>query len=115
MIIADISRKQRIKGNGKQPPAVMEEDRKWAEKGRKFGFLTYDDGWTIEFHAVTQEEIDIVLELVKDARPFFSADEDPVLRIIGEEAAAFYCGQKSVEDAADIIQNRVQLYVNEIR
>ena len=93
----------------------LEDDREWAAKGRDFGFLTYEDGWIIEFHALTQEEIDTVLELVKDAKPFYSAEEDDVVKIIGEEAPAYYRGQKSLEDVAEIIQNRVQLYVNERR
>ena len=93
----------------------LEEDRKWAEKGRNFGFLTYPDGWTIEFHALTREEIDTILVLAKDAKPYFSAGEDEVIRIIGEEAPACYSGQKSPEDVAKIIQNRVQLYVDENR
>lgn len=93
----------------------LEEDRKWAEKGRNFGFLTYSDGWTIEFHALTREEIDTILVLARDARPYFSAGEDEIIKIIGEEAPACYSGQKSPEDVAAIIQNRVQLYVNENR
>lgn len=93
----------------------LEEDRKWAEKGRNFGFLTYPDGWIIEFHALTQEEIDTILVLAKDAKPYFSAEEDEVIRIIVEEALACYSGQKSPEDVAKIIQNRVQLYVDENR
>lgn len=93
----------------------LEDDREWAAKGRDFGFLTYEDGWIIEFHALTQEEIDTVLELVKDAKPFYSVEEDDVVKIIGEEAPAYYRGQKSLEDVAEIIQNRVQLYVNEHR
>lgn len=94
---------------------ALEEDREWAEEGKKFGFAIYDDGWTIEFHALTQEEVDTVLGLVKDARPYFSAEEDQVIRIISEEAAAYYSGQKRAEDVAGIIQNRVRLYVNESR
>ncbi len=91
----------------------LEDDRKWAEEGRRFGAQIYDDGWIIEFHALTQEEIDTVLGQVKDARPYFSAEEDQVIRIISEEAAAYYSGQKSPEEVTRVIQNRVQLYVNE--
>ncbi len=36
-----------------------------------------------------------------------------IIRIINEEAGAYYSGQKSVEDAAGLIQNRIQVYVNE--
>ena len=56
-----------------------------------------------------------MLGLAKGARPFCSAEEDDVVKIIGEEAPAYYSGQKPLEDVAKIIQNRVQLYVNENR
>lgn len=93
----------------------LEEDRQWAEKGRKFGYLTYSDGWVIEFHALKREEIDIILDQAKEARPYFSAEGDEVIKIIGEEAASFYSGQKGAEDVMRTIQNRVRLYVNENR
>ena len=38
---------------------------------------------------------------------------DALGRIIGEEAAPFFNGDKSVEDVAEIIQSRVWLYLNE--
>ncbi len=91
----------------------LEADRKWEEAGRGFGARIYDDGWTIEFHALTQEEIDAVLALVKDAKPYFSAEDNDIIKIVNEEAPAYYSGQKKPEDVAKVIQNRVQLYVNE--
>lgn len=94
---------------------TLEDDRKWEEEGHSFGGRIYEDGWIIEFHALTQEEIDIVLGLVKDARPFYSAEDDEVVKIIGEEAPAYYSGQRKVEDVAEIIQNRVRSYVDENR
>ena len=36
-----------------------------------------------------------------------------ITNIIAEEAPAFYCGQKTAEEVADIIQNRVTVYLNE--
>lgn len=36
-----------------------------------------------------------------------------ITNIIAEEASAFYCGQKTAEEVADIIQNRVTVYINE--
>ena len=66
-------------------------------------------------HPVTREEIEIIMDLVPNTTPFFSAEDDAVIRIIQEEAGAYYSGQKSVEDVVDIIQNRIQVYVNENR
>ena len=92
---------------------AIEDDRIWAEEGHSFGGRIYDDGWVMEFHAGTREEIDAVLALVKDAKPFRSAEGDEIIKIIGEEAPAFYSGQKSLEDVAEVIQSRVRIYVNE--
>lgn len=39
--------------------------------------------------------------------------DEKVMEIVSEEVAAFFAGSKSASDVADMIQNRVQLYVNE--
>jgi len=33
--------------------------------------------------------------------------------IISEETQAFFSGQKSAQETADIVQNRVNIYINE--
>ena len=62
---------------------------------------------------LTWDDFNVVLKLVPDATPFFSVDDDEIINIINEEAGAYYSGQKGIEDVVNIIQNRVQLYVNE--
>ena len=62
---------------------------------------------------LTWDEINIVLELLPDATPFFSVKDDEIIQIINEEAGAYYSGQKGVDDVVGVIQNRVQLYVDE--
>ena len=42
-----------------------------------------------------------------------SATEAKVREIISEELDAYYAGAKSAADTAEVIQNRVQLYLNE--
>ena len=44
----------------------------------------------------------------------YTYDEN-LMRIIEEESAAFFSGQKKAKEVADIIQSRVQIYVNETR
>ncbi|MCM1187701.1 MAG: extracellular solute-binding protein [bacterium] len=63
----------------------------------------------------TWDDVNVALKLVPDATPFFSAEDDEIIKIINEEAGAYYSGQKRVEDVADIIQNRVRVYVDENR
>lgn len=41
--------------------------------------------------------------------------DDNLEEIINEEAAAFFAGQKSAAEVADIIQSRAQVYINESR
>lgn len=38
---------------------------------------------------------------------------DNLLKIVKEEAAAYFNGQKSVEDVAIIIQSRMSIYISE--
>lgn len=73
----------------------------------------YMDGLHFNSHPVTMEEINIIMELVPNATPFFSAEDNTVIKIIQEEAGAYYSGQKGIDDVVSIIQNRVQVYVNE--
>ena len=72
----------------------------------------YQDGWSYTYRVATQEEVDLVMQLIESARPVYNSN-DEVLNIINEEAAAFWQGQKSVDDVANIIQSRINIYVNE--
>lgn len=42
-------------------------------------------------------------------------NNEEINNIITEEAAAFFEGQKSAKDVADVVQSRVKIYVNENR
>lgn len=75
--------------------------------------MSYQDGWSYTYHVVTQEEVDKVMELMRTAKPLSgSGGNDEITNIIVEEAEAFYKGQKSVDEVADIIQSRVKMYVS---
>ena len=69
--------------------------------------------FAIEKDEVTWDDVNMVLELVSDATPFFSVGNDEIIKIINEEAGAYYSGQKGIDDVVSLIQNRIQLYVNE--
>lgn len=84
-------------------------------KSDVFPELIYSDGTTFQYHALTCEDVNVMLNLVPDAQPYFDAEGDEVIRIICEEAAGYHSGQKSAEEVAGVIQNRVHLYVNENR
>ena len=74
----------------------------------------YDD-FTMEIMAATQEEIDAVRELIASAEKLSGSLNVQLMNIINEEAEPFFKGQKSASDTAEIIQNRIQIYVNENR
>lgn len=67
---------------------------------------------TYEYRTPTQEEIDIVLELIEITR-LGSDNDEQIMNIIGEDAATFFQGQKSVDEVAETIQRRVTVYVSE--
>ena len=73
----------------------------------------YDD-FSIEIYAATEDEVAAVRKLMESANSSFRYDVQ-MNNIIEEETAAFFEGQKSAKDVADIIQSRVQIYVNENR
>lgn len=72
----------------------------------------YDD-FNIDIYAATQEEIDTVKEIIASANRSANSINEELSNIITEETEAFFKGQKSAEETAKIIQNRIQVYVNE--
>ncbi len=73
----------------------------------------YDD-FQIEIYAATEEEVAAVRNLIESADNAYQYDMQ-MFSIIEEETGAFFEGQKSAKEVADIIQSRVQIYVNENR
>ena len=68
----------------------------------------------IEIFAMTQEEVDQVVVFINATNRVFSYDEK-LFEIISEECQPYFADQKSVEETAKLVQNRVSLYVNEQR
>lgn len=79
------------------------------------GGFSYQDGWSYEYRKPTQEEVDLVMQLMDIAKPVSYTQNDEVMNIINEEAEAFYKGQKTVDEVASVIQSRVKIYVGENR
>ncbi len=68
----------------------------------------FEDTWT----EVTQEDIDALYEVI-NASCDGSVLDQHIWNIIEEEAEVYFGGEKSAEETAMIIQNRVQIYVSE--
>ncbi len=77
------------------------------------GGFSYSDGWSYDYRIPTQEEVDLTRTLMELAKPVTYSQGDEVLNIINEEAAAFYKGQKGVDEVASVIQSRIKIYVGE--
>lgn len=80
------------------------------ESKGSFGY----DGYAIEIYAANQEEVDAVTNIINDCDKVFTYDLN-LYNIIAEETTPFFEGQKSAKEVANIIQSRVQMYVNENR
>lgn len=72
----------------------------------------YDD-FSMEIYAATQEEIDAVRTIIESAEKTAGSVNEELTNIITEETAPFFKGQKTAQETADIIQNRIQIYVRE--
>ncbi|WP_026526533.1 ABC transporter substrate-binding protein [Butyrivibrio sp. VCD2006] len=93
----------------KKKPTYIDEDGKEIE---------YDDTWYVGDQEVivdpmTDDEVNEILDFINSIDQVGNANNE-VANIIAEEAAAYFSGQKSAKEVADIIQSRVQIYVNEI-
>ncbi len=70
------------------------------------------DGLDVECKPLTQEQVADYRALVDSASGVWAYDEN-VQKIVSEEAAAYFSGDKSLDDVCAIIQNRATTYVNE--
>lgn len=82
--------------------------------GGSVGYMG-DDGeeWIYSFHVTTQEEVDILQQLIDSASLTSYFMDESLNNIIIEEAAPYFKGQKSIEEVVGIIQSRIQLYISE--
>ena len=70
------------------------------------------DGVSIKIKPLTNEEIDTYKKMIENSKGIWEPDQK-VLDIVKEEAAAYFAGDKSVDDVCKVIQDRVTTYVNE--
>lgn len=68
----------------------------------------------VEVRKSTKEDTQRVYDLIKGAKVFFRQNNE-INDIVNREAAAFYDGQKSVDDVAKVINSSIQILVNERR
>lgn len=86
-----------------------------SESGEK---VHYDNtvtinGQDIVVEPATQKEAKKWLDFILSVDKRVNGTADVLLKIVNEEAAAYFNGQKSVEDVTKIIQSRMSIYVSE--
>lgn len=84
------------------------------ENGEKYEYdnTFWMNGESIVLPVFTQAQVDKIKNFVTSVDKAVYYNQD-VINIVTEEAEAFFSGQKSAKDVADIIQSRVSIYVNE--
>ncbi len=84
------------------------------ENGNKIEYdeTIYLNGEERKIDPLSQAQLDELIAFIKSVKELSYYDTD-IQNIIVEEAAPFFSGQKSAEEVAAIIQNRVQLFVDE--
>lgn len=64
----------------------------------------------VELGEPTEEDVEKLLSII-DSLEFTSHQDEVIMQVITEEAQAYFAGQKSEEEVAQVIQRRVQLYL----
>ena len=92
----------------------MEQDYYTDENGEKVYYdqTTYIGDTEYTVPPLTQEQVDDFKAMVDGASVAGNYDTD-IMDIINEESAAYFSGDKSAEDVAALIQNRVSIYLGE--
>ena len=99
----------------KKMEAEMEKQYGTDENGEKVEVSTYMVGWQdyeMELYAATEEEVSAIRELIGKIDHTVQKDEQ-IYNIVTEEAAAYFGGQKRVDEVVNVIQNRANIYMNE--
>ena len=71
-------------------------------------------GDPVEIDAATQEQVDAFVAWIESADMEFQWDME-IYALIFEDLQPFFKGEKTVEETVEIIQSRMQIYVNENR
>lgn len=66
----------------------------------------------VEIYAAREEDIKIIRALI-DGSVIIRRNVSPLVSIVMDEVPAYFTGQKTVNEVTDIIENRVNIYLNE--
>lgn len=72
----------------------------------------YVNNAPVVVYSMTDEEYNMFMDLLDRTDRLMTYDNS-IMNIIREEAAVYFEGQKTAQECADVIQSRVEIYVNE--
>lgn len=101
---------EKCAADARKKPSYEDENGQMVEYDNTY----YLNGQEIIIPPMTQEETDELTQYISNINKRYTYSEE-ISSIIEEESAPFFEGQKSAKEVADIIQSRVQIYVNENR
>ena len=89
------------------------------EKGERIpisrgGMWSEEQNDVVYFYSLTKEQADKAMELINSTTKLYSQN-DAIMKIIYEQTDAFFSGQKSAEEVANLVQGKLSIYVNEQR
>lgn len=86
------------------------------ENGEKeyYDYTVWMGDQSIVVEPNTDEDNQRMMDFIKSVKNVYEYDTD-IFKIIDEEVQAYFSGQKSVDEVADIIQNRASTYISESR
>lgn len=90
---------------------MLENARKTARRGNKAGTASAGN-LTVGTANATLEEIDFLEDCLREGTVVQNKNEE-ILQIIEDEAQAYFNGQKSPEQVANVIEKRLMLYLKE--
>lgn len=74
--------------------------------------IDFGDGMIVDLYSATQKDYDKLSDLYYSCNTVVT-NENQIMRLIAEECGAFFANQKTVQETAQMIQNRVGLYILE--
>lgn len=93
-----------------EPPYYINSNGQKVYTGDIYGVGTEE----IQLDELSAEEANTVLDFIKSVTDV-ATSENTIVNIIEEEAGAYYAGQKTAGEVADIIQSRVSIYLSETK
>lgn len=100
---------QNYVANGAPSAANKEMFQSYAEWEMKM----IEEGRMQAINPMTEKVVEDICDYAERAR-YTPTRTNPILSIIYEEAGSYFAGDKPIEEVIDLIQNRVQVYLNEM-